>query len=83
MGSLLSQGVSLAIFGMGTVFVFLTLLIFATALMSLVVARFSPTNSDAENPLKPALTLSEPSRLTTVIIAAAIHKHKQSTHNPS
>ena len=40
MENLVSQGFELAIFGMGTVFVFLTLLILATHFMSLLVQKF-------------------------------------------
>ena len=39
---LIQQGVSLLIYGMGTVFVFLTVLVFATKTMSLFVAKFAP-----------------------------------------
>ncbi|PCJ26614.1 MAG: oxaloacetate decarboxylase [SAR86 cluster bacterium] len=42
MDNLLAQGVELAIFGMGTVFVFLALLIAATKTMSAIVLRFEP-----------------------------------------
>lgn len=42
MENIVSQGAELALFGMGTVFVFLTVLIGATALMSALVLRFSP-----------------------------------------
>lgn len=51
--SLIDQGVSLMLYGMGTVFVFLTILVFATGLMSNIVRRLStpeqstPTAPDA------------------------------------
>nr|WP_298414863.1 OadG family transporter subunit [uncultured Halomonas sp.] len=41
--SLMQEGLSLVAFGMGFVFVFLTLLVFATALMSRLVMSFAPT----------------------------------------
>lgn len=41
-GSLSSQGLELAVFGMGTVFIFLSLLIFATLLMSRLTLRYFP-----------------------------------------
>ena len=41
--NLLNQGVMLMIVGMGTVFVFLTVLVIAMTLMSRLVARFQPT----------------------------------------
>lgn len=40
--NLLSQGLELLVYGMGTVVVFLTLLVFATRLMSVVIRRFFP-----------------------------------------
>lgn len=41
-GSLIYQGLQLMMFGMLTVFVFLTLLIFSTQLMSKIIQRFFP-----------------------------------------
>lgn len=41
-GSLLQQGMDLMIYGMGTVIVFLTLLVIATGLMSRFVQRYFP-----------------------------------------
>lgn len=40
--TLIDQGLSLMLFGMGTVFVFLTLLVFATTFMSKMVNRLVP-----------------------------------------
>lgn len=42
MSDLMAQGVDLAALGMGTVFLFLTILVGATALMSRLVAIFEP-----------------------------------------
>ena len=42
---LLDQGLELMLAGMGTVFVFLTLLVFATRLMSRIVLRFDKRSS--------------------------------------
>ncbi len=39
--NIIEQGTTLMLYGMGTVFVFLTLLVFATSLMSRVVSKFS------------------------------------------
>ena len=41
-GDLLEQGLELMLAGMGTVFVFLTALVFATTGMSALVRRFEP-----------------------------------------
>ena len=40
--SLINEGLTLMLVGMGTVFVFLTILVAATTLMSRLVARFQP-----------------------------------------
>ncbi|WP_428036184.1 OadG family protein [Amphritea sp.] len=45
----MSEGLSLMVFGMGFVFVFLTLLVFATGIMSKLIAKVAP-----EAPPKPA-----------------------------
>ena len=46
---LLTQGLELMLAGMGVVFVFLTLLVGATTLMSRVVMRFWPANSPPDD----------------------------------
>ena len=46
--TLIDQGISLMLYGMGTVFVFLTVLVFATTLMSKLVAKFSPAEAASE-----------------------------------
>ena len=78
MDNLLSQGFELALFGMGTVFVFLALLIVATKLMSALVLRYgsaasaSPVEAVARDP-----SISDPGRLLA-LITAAITQHKAS-----
>ena len=42
----LDQGVSLMLVGMGTVFVFLTLLVIAMSLLAPVVRRFTPVDEE-------------------------------------
>ena len=49
---MIEQGLELVLFGMGTVFVFLTMLVFVTGLMSTLVLKFSapiPQSSKAVN----------------------------------
>jgi oxaloacetate decarboxylase gamma subunit len=53
MSELLSQGLNLALYGMGTVFVFLTLLVGATILMSSLVAV--PPESPEELEIDPGV----------------------------
>lgn len=74
--SIIQQGVDLLIFGMGTVFVFLTVLVIATLGMSSFIRRFFP---DAVAPVsEPAPTTPsnsvDPRHLA--IIKAAIEKHR-------
>lgn len=56
--TLIDQGLNLMLYGMGTVFVFLTILVFATGMMSRIVARFSSEANDS--------ALPEPTRQTVI-----------------
>ncbi|MCZ6659055.1 MAG: OadG family transporter subunit [Gammaproteobacteria bacterium] len=62
-GDVLSAGVELMLVGMSTVFVFLTLLVIATTVMSAAIQRFLP--ADAASPEELAA------------ITAAVHRHRQ------
>jgi len=62
---LLAQGVELMIVGMGTVFVFLSLLVLAMNLMSALAAR-----------LEPAVAPDAPSADEVAAISAAIARHR-------
>ena len=66
MSDLVMAGLQLMLIGMGTVFTFLTLLVFCSMLMSRVILRFSPqvVNSDEDQ-----------ARLISVI-SAAIASHR-------
>ena len=75
------QGVDLMLFGMGTVFVFLTVLIFATSAMSAVVTKWFP-----EKPPEPSknrttgfapLTGAPVTTATLRILQAAVDEHRQ------
>lgn len=74
-GSLVAQGVDLMIYGMGTVFVFLILLVFAVVALSAAVRRWLPEPVSAAPP--PQATGSAPvdDRLRA-IIQAAIDRHR-------
>jgi len=63
---LLNQGVILMLAGMGTVFVFLTLLVAVVSLMSAAVKR-----------LGAAVTVADATDEEVAAIAAAIAKHRQ------
>ena len=67
--TLLEQGVMLMLVGMGTVFVFLTLLVSGMSLMALVVKRLSPATVNADS-----------SEEEIAAITAAIARHRK-THS--
>ncbi|MCZ6617479.1 MAG: OadG family protein [Gammaproteobacteria bacterium] len=70
---LLVEGVQLMVAGMGAVFVFLTLLVLATSLMSQLVMRFQPVAAEPE-----VTADSEVSGSEVAAIAAAIAEHRRS-----
>ncbi len=67
MDSLMTAGIELMLVGMGTVFVFLTLLVVATTLMSRIVLRISPP---------PPAVAAELSAEELAVITAAVHAHR-------
>lgn len=75
--ALIEQGFSLMLYGMGVVFIFLTLLIFATTGMSAIVQRWFPEKAEPVLPTrnKPATAGAVPS-LTLKVIQAAIEQHR-------
>jgi len=74
MTPLLAAGIELMLIGMGTVFFFLMLLVFATGLMSRAVGHFAPSTSPAEMP--PVQAEEE-----IAAISAAITVHRQNKQN--
>ncbi|OED43674.1 hypothetical protein ACH42_09550 [Endozoicomonas sp. (ex Bugula neritina AB1)] len=78
---LISEGSSLMLFGMGFVFLFLTLLVLATGMMSSIITRFFqepvPVNAP-RSVLKPIVHPSEDAELVAVISAAIqMHRNKK------
>ncbi|MGB0846614.1 MAG: OadG family protein [Thiolinea sp.] len=75
--ALIEQGLSLMLYGMGVVFTFLTLLIFATTGMSRVVQRWFPDKVEPVAPTrKKSAATGTVSPLTLKIIQAAIEQHR-------
>ncbi len=76
-GDLIEEGLNLLLFGMGTVFSFLIILVLTTVLMSWIVARFFP---EAPQPAAPAPQVkSGGGRVdarTLQVIQAAIDRHR-------
>ena len=76
--SIIDQGVELMMYGMGTVFVFLVVLIFVTFFMSKIVQSMPEAASPQVS--APAPAASADTSLTTDVrkaIQAAIHEHRK------
>lgn len=73
-GQLLSDAITLMVLGMGTVFVFLTILVFVTATMSALVKKYAPVQPAG---LSPSGMPARPEDQTLLaVITAAIHAHR-------
>jgi oxaloacetate decarboxylase gamma subunit len=70
--SLFEQGLSLMIYGMGTVIIFLSILVLLTALMSTILTRWFPEAKD--KPVQSAQADIDPRIIA--VIQAAIDKHR-------
>ncbi len=78
--TLIDQGINLMLFGMGTVFVFLTILVFATTFMSKVVNRLSPQAEAQASDTHANSTVQKPETVSPQIIDAiqkAISEHRK------
>jgi oxaloacetate decarboxylase gamma subunit len=87
-GSIVTQGVELMLFGMGTVLVFLTVLVLAIALMSWVLQRYFPVlevASDANRrkgtATAPATDFAAGDETLVAVISAALHQHRSKHSN--
>ena len=70
---LIEQGLDLMLYGMGTVFVFLTLLVIITVLMSAIVQRWLPGDEMEDSSSKAE---SNVDTRIVAIIEAALAKHR-------
>ena len=66
--TLLEQGFELMLVGMGTVFVFLTLLVAGMSLMSTIIRRLTPTTAE----------LVSDEEVAAITAAIAVHRTKNS-----
>lgn len=78
-GELLYQGFELMLFGLGIVFLFLILLVYAIKLMSVMIARFIPT--PVEPAVSPQLKMTSAGQQDIdgdllAAIQSAIHQHR-------
>ena len=76
MDNLLNQGLELAMFVMGTVFVFLALLIAATKTMSALVLKFQPALADTVAAAATQSNLIPEDGQLVAVISAAIMRHR-------
>lgn len=78
---LIHQGNNLLLFGMGTVFVFLSLLVLCTSLMSAFINKFFPeVEKSAKAPLKAGMRKTDdiqPEILKAIQLAIREHRAKQ------
>jgi oxaloacetate decarboxylase gamma subunit len=72
---LMQQGIELMLYGMGTVFTFLALLIVATTVMSILVRRFVKPEPLPVTPV-PRQRAAENDEQLIAVIGAAIHKYR-------
>jgi len=77
---LMTEGLTLMGYGMGFVFVFLTLLVFSTKLMSAIVLRLSPlpdrVPTISGNASAPVHQITQDARLMA-ILAVAVHQYRR------
>ena len=73
-GELISEGFNLMLLGMGTVFVFLTILVFVTSFMSSLVQNYAPVESTGE--ISPEAPTEIEDQALLAVISAAIHSHR-------
>lgn len=72
---IIDQGLELMLYGMGTVVVFLALLVLATSIMSRLVGRYFPEpEPELPAPRKAAAPAVDPQLVA--VISAAIHQHR-------
>ena len=79
---LMTEGLTLMGFGMGFVFVFLTLLVIATKIMSWIINRYE-SNIDFPAPTSVAAPVATPVKDESLIavLTAAVHKHRSRRKN--
>ena len=77
MSNLLWEGINLMVIGMGAVFSFLVLLVFATSIMSSLITKFlpEPTIISTSTAASPTSAKVDDGQLLAVI-SAAIHQHR-------
>lgn len=73
-GDILDQGLNLMAFGMGTVFVFLTLLVIAISIMSFIIGKFFPVSiTESKTSLLPTKSGEEQQVVSAITAAIKLH----------
>lgn len=78
MDDILAEGFSLMLYGMGFVIMFLTLLVFATGLMSKLVTRFEPAvvPPSQSGKASAAVTRQPDDQALVAVMTAALQKYR-------
>lgn len=77
MSPIVSDGLSLMAFGMGTVFVFLVTLILVTSIMSSLIERFLPEPASKPANIEQTTSNVDPRLLKVIALAVKEHKSRQ------
>ncbi|APE31884.1 sodium pump decarboxylase subunit gamma [Halomonas aestuarii] len=75
--TLISEGLSLMALGMGFVFVFLSVLVVTTTLMSKVIGRFFPEPPAPPDPTRRTAASAADEDELKVVISAALHRFRK------
>ncbi len=83
MNDIVAEGLSLLVFGMGFVLVFLTLLVIATSTMSRIMMRIEPAPTPASiKPNQGTASASQPNdQVLVAVMSAAIKKYRADRHD--
>ena len=75
---ILNEGLNLMAFGMGAVFVFLTVLVIATSIMSIVIGKFFPA-SQSESKLSNAFAgqVNDQQLISAIMAAIKLHRARK------
>lgn len=79
-GSILDQGLNLMAFGMGTVFVFLTLLVIATSMMSSFIGKLFPEAEQESKSSASSVEQKDEQQIVSAIMAA-INLYRSNSKN--
>lgn len=70
------ESVKIMLLGMGTVFLFLSVMIYLTKLMSKIILKYFPEAPKAPEPTRTAQVKRSDDKAKVAAIAAAIHHHQ-------